>query len=383
MPDTQTLILNDWDSLDALKFVDEEAHLEHILDNSPLNDTLRHAAVRRGQDLVRIARSKGRRKGLMESFLEEFGLSNSEGLALMCLAEALLRIPDAETRDDLIAEKIRSGDWSAHSGQSDSWLVNASTLGLLLTGRVIGPPRAAMKGPGRFVQGLVRESGEPVIRAAMMQAMRIMGEQFVLGRDVKAALKRGKRMIKAGDAAHMSFDMLGEGARTVSDAERYFKAYDDAIDAVAAIEPKDIFPEDKSGISVKLSALHPRYEAINEARIMGEMYPKVLMLAEKAKAANINFCIDAEEADRLVIQLKILDCLARESSLQNWTGLGLALQAYQKRAVEAVDRLAVLAGETGMRLMVRLVKGAYWDSEIKHAQEEGHPNFPVFTTKPG
>ncbi|MEM1036559.1 MAG: bifunctional proline dehydrogenase/L-glutamate gamma-semialdehyde dehydrogenase PutA [Pseudomonadota bacterium] len=383
MPDTQTAMISDWDTLDALKFVDEEAFLADLLDNPPLKETLRGAAVRRGREIVEIARAQGRRKGLMESFLEEFGLSNSEGLALMCLAEALLRIPDAETRDDLIAEKIRSGDWSAHSGQSDSWLVNASTLGLLLTGRVIGPPRAAMKGPGKFVQGLVRESGEPVIRAAMMQAMRIMGEQFVLGRNVKAALKRGKRMVKAGDAAHMSFDMLGEGARTADDANRYYKAYDDAIDAVAAIEPKDIAPEDKSGISVKLSALHPRYEAINEARVMAEIYPKVLALAEKAKAANINFCIDAEEAERLVLQLKILDRLAREPSLKGWSGLGLALQAYQKRALETVDRLAALAGETGMRLMVRLVKGAYWDSEIKHAQEEGHPNFPVFTTKQG
>lgn len=383
MPDTQTFALSDWDTLDAFKFIDEEAYLETLLDDAPLKETLRMAAVRRGRELVEIARAQGKRKGVMESFLEEFGLSNSEGLALMCLAEALLRIPDADTRDDLIAEKIRSGDWGAHWGQSDSWLVNASTWGLLLTGRVIGPPRAALKGPSKFVQSIVRESGEPVIRAAMMQAMRIMGEQFVLGRNVKAALKRGNRMVRAGDAAHMSFDMLGEGARTQADAARYYKAYDEAIDAVAAVEPKDKAPEHKSGISVKLSALHPRYEAVNETRVMAEMYPKVLALAEKAAAANINFCIDAEEADRLVIQLKILERLMREPSLKGWKGLGLALQAYQKRAFETIERLAALAGETKCRLMVRLVKGAYWDSEIKHAQEEGHPNFPVFTTKQG
>lgn len=383
MPDTQTFALSDWDTLDAFKFIDEEAYLETLLDDTPLKETLRMAAVRRGRELVEIARAQGKRKGVMESFLEEFGLSNSEGLALMCLAEALLRIPDADTRDDLIAEKIRSGDWGAHWGQSDSWLVNASTWGLLLTGRVIGPPRTALKGPSKFVQSIVRESGEPVIRAAMMQAMRIMGEQFVLGRNVKAALKRGNRMVRAGDAAHMSFDMLGEGARTQADAARYYKAYDEAIDAVAAVEPKDKAPEHKSGISVKLSALHPRYEAVNETRVMAEMYPKVLALAEKAAAANVNFCIDAEEADRLVIQLKILERLMREPSLKGWKGLGLALQAYQKRAFETIERLAALAGETKCRLMVRLVKGAYWDSEIKHAQEEGHPNFPVFTTKQG
>jgi RHH-type proline utilization regulon transcriptional repressor/proline dehydrogenase/delta 1-pyrroline-5-carboxylate dehydrogenase len=383
MADTQTLALSDWDSLDAFKFIDEEAYLETLLEDCPLKETLRMAAVRRGREIVELARAQGKRKGLMESFLEEFGLSNSEGLALMCLAEALLRIPDAETRDDLIAEKIRSGDWGAHWGQSESWLVNASTWGLLLTGRVIGPPRAALKGPTKFVQSIVRESGEPVIRAAMMQAMRIMGEQFVLGRNVKSALKRGKRMVKSGDAAHMSFDMLGEGARTQADAARYYKAYDDAISAVIDSEAKDIAPEHKSGISVKLSALHPRYQAVNETRVMAEMYPKVLALAERAAEANMNFCIDAEEADRLVLQLKILERLMREPSLKGWKGLGLALQAYQKRAYETIERLAALAGETKCRLMVRLVKGAYWDSEIKHAQEEGHPNFPVFTTKQG
>ncbi len=383
MADTKPLDAGDWNTLDAGKFADEEAHLEAILADLPLTDTLRLAAVRKGRELVAIARANGRQKGVMESFLEEFGLSNSEGLALMCLAEALLRVPDAETRDDLIAEKIRSGDWASHSGQSDSWLVNASTWGLLLTGRVIGPPRAALKGPAKFVQTLVRESGEPVIRAAVMQAMRIMGEQFVLGRTVQAALKRGQRLVRTGQAASLSFDMLGEGARTARDAARYLAAYDAAIDAIAAAGDPKAAPEAKSGISVKLSALHPRYEAVNEHRVMKEMYPNLLALAEKAAGANINFCIDAEEADRLVLQLRILDRLMNEPSLKGWTGLGLALQAYQKRAPEVIERLSAAASQAKMRLMVRLVKGAYWDSEIKHAQEEGHPNFPVFTTKHG
>ena len=198
MADTLVTTQYVWDALDSNKFVDEEALLEELLKETPVSDDLRQSAMRRALDLVETARATGRRKGMMESFLEEFGLSNAEGLALMCLAEALLRVPDAETRDDLIAEKIRSGNWGAHQGQSESWLVNASTWGLMLTGRVIGVPAAAKKGPGQFVSGLVRESGEPVIRAAMMQAMRIMGEQFVLGRSVKDALKRGSRMVRQG-----------------------------------------------------------------------------------------------------------------------------------------------------------------------------------------
>jgi RHH-type proline utilization regulon transcriptional repressor/proline dehydrogenase/delta 1-pyrroline-5-carboxylate dehydrogenase len=384
MADTLDTTPMDWDALDADKFADEEAYLEALLKaRAPLNSGERQAAVRAGRELVASARAKGRRKGVMESFLEEFGLSNSEGLALMCLAEALLRVPDSETRDDLIAEKITSGDWGAHKGQSDSWLVNASTWGLMLTGKVIGVPGRVAKGPGAFLSGLVRESGEPVIRAAMMQAMRIMGEQFVLGRTVKDALKRGRRMVKAGDAAHFSFDMLGEGARTSDDAARYLAAYQRAIEAVAADKDPKLAPEMASGISVKLSALHPRYEAVNEVRVMDELYPVVLGLCQQSAKANINLCLDAEEADRLVLSLKLFERLAREPSLKDWSGLGLAVQAYQKRAQGVIDGLVRLSAETGRRFMVRLVKGAYWDSEIKHAQEEGYKNFPVFTTKPG
>ncbi|MEM8616660.1 MAG: L-glutamate gamma-semialdehyde dehydrogenase [Pseudomonadota bacterium] len=383
MPDTLHSHSINWDRLDQWKFADEEAYFDRILKAAPLNPEMRRAAVRRGRDLVEIARAKGRKKGMMESFLEEFGLSNAEGLALMCLAEALLRVPDAETRDDLIAEKIRSGDWHAHKGQSDSWLVNASTWGLMLTGRVIGPPRAALKGAAGFIQGLVRESGEPVIRASMMQAMRIMGEQFVLGRTVEEALKRGKRMVKAGEAAHFSFDMLGEGARTADDAARYTQAYAEALSTVAKVENPGTAPEHKSGLSVKLSALHPRYDALNEARVIAELYPRLLTLCEQACAANLNLCLDAEEADRLILSLKLLERLVNEPALRGWTGLGLAVQAYQKRASEALKHIHTLAKISGQRLMVRLVKGAYWDTEIKHAQEAGHPNFPVFTTKAG
>ena len=296
----------DWDALDRSKFADEETCVAGLLADAPLTDSQRQGAVRRGRELVEIARKQARRRGMVESFLEEFGLTNQEGLSLMCLAEALLRVPDAETRDDLIAEKIRSGDWGAHKGQSDSWLVNASTWGLMLTGKVIGPGRDALKGPAALVQGLVRESGEPVIRAAMMQAMRIMGEQFVLGRNVKAALKRGRKMVTSGDAAHFSFDMLGEGARTMADAERYLTAYRDAVDAVGQDRPETGAPEHVNGVAVKLSALHPRYEAVNTDRVMAELYPRLLGLCEQARDYRINLCLDAEEADRLALSLKLL-----------------------------------------------------------------------------
>ncbi|MEM9739953.1 MAG: bifunctional proline dehydrogenase/L-glutamate gamma-semialdehyde dehydrogenase PutA [Pseudomonadota bacterium] len=383
MPAGDAELSVDWDALDAIKFVDEEACVAHLIETLNFSQAGRASSLRRGIELVEKARRSGRRKGMMESFLEEFGLSNSEGLALMCLAEALLRVPDAETRDDLIAEKIRSGDWGRHRGQSESWLVNASTWGLMLTGRVIGAPKAAQNGPGAFVSSLVRESGEPVIRAAMMQAMRIMGEQFVLGRTVDAAMKRGARMVTRGEAAHFSFDMLGEGARTAADAQRYFLAYERAIEAVAAVDGGAKAPEDGSGVSVKLSALHPRYDALHETRILDELYPRLLHLCTMAAQSNINLCLDAEEADRLVISLKLLERLCSAPELKGWTGLGLAIQAYQKRALGVVDKTVALARRSGRRLMVRLVKGAYWDTEIKHAQEMGFANFPVFTTKSG
>lgn len=370
----------DWNEIDQNKYALEEDVVSNLLSDLPLSEGQRKEAVRIGQQIVLDARAGAKRKGMMESFLEEFGLSNSEGISLMCLAEALLRIPDAETRDDLIAEKIRSGDWSSHLNQSESWLVNASTWGLMLTGRVIGPSAEAVRSPAKFVQGLVRESGEPVIRTAMMQAMRIMGEQFVLGRTVDAAIKRGKKMIREDEAAHFSFDMLGEGARTAKDAERYLEAYRNSIRSIDdATEGHP--PELENGVSVKLSALHPRFEAVNTERVMEEMYPRILELCQMAHKRGIHLCIDAEEADRLVLQLQIVDKLAREPSLEGWKGLGLAVQAYQKRAPLVVRNLTQLAMETKRRLMVRLVKGAYWDTEIKHCQNEGVDDFPVFTTK--
>ena len=375
----------DWAELDNHKFSDENIAASSLLPRIHLKSPQKENIDCEAVDIVRRARAMTAKKGLMETFLEEFGLSNNEGLALMCLAESLLRVPDTKTADKLIAEKISSGEWGDHKGQSDSWLVNASTLGLMLTGKVVDVDTTTKSDISRFMSNLTRKAGEPVIRAAMMQAMRIMGEQFVVGRTIDAAIERSETLGLDGGMSLCSFDMLGEGARTSKDAERFFQAYLDAIRALSANRDgnrrEKARPEDISGISVKLSALHPRYEAVNEARVMAELYPKVLKLAEVAADVDINFCMDAEEADRLVLSLKIFDRLACEGSLGDWSGLGLAVQAYQKRSPYVVEKLVDLSRQTGRRLMVRLVKGAYWDSEIKNSQVEGRPDFPVWTRK--
>ncbi len=368
------------DALDAGKFEDEGRRIAELLASPALDAAERRAASAAARDIILKARAETRRSGAMETFLEEFGLSNPEGLALMCLAEALLRVPDADTADALIAEKITSGDWADHRGKSDSLLVNASTWGLMLTGRIVQPPEDAASDPASFMQRMVREAGEPVIRAAMMQAMRIMGGQFVMGRTIREAIRRGERTVKKGEAATHSYDMLGEGARTMADAKRYFDSYANAIHEVGAAKTGPT-PEAADGISVKLSALHPAYRAVQGARVHRELYPQVLELAKQAAKANINFTLDAEEADRLVLSLELLERLAGEKELANWTGLGLAVQAYQKRAETLVGWLANLAKTSKRRLMVRLVKGAYWDSEVKRAQVEGQSDYPVFTTK--
>ncbi|MDX2236464.1 MAG: L-glutamate gamma-semialdehyde dehydrogenase [Hyphomonadaceae bacterium] len=370
----------DWDALDRDKYADEDRAVAALLASAPLDAAARASVVAEARAVVVRARGLKRRKGVMESFLEEFGLSNAEGLALMCLAEALLRVPDEATADKLIAEKIRSGRWDEHLGRSDHWLVNAGTWGLMLTGRIMAPSDDMRRDASAFMSRFVQRAGEPVVRAGAMQAMRILGEQFVLGRTIDAALRRGRGFVRAGDAASFSFDMLGEGARTFADADVYFQSYENAIEAVGA-EAAGKGPQASSGISVKLSALHPRYEARHEARVMAELHPRVLALAQKAKAYDINFCLDAEEADRLVLSLKLFERLARAPELAGWSGLGLAVQAYQKRARGAIARIAALGRALDARFMVRLVKGAYWDGEIKRAQMMGRPDYPVFTTK--
>ncbi len=367
----------DWDRLDDGKYRDEGDAVRALLARQPLSPDERAEVGREAAELVRLARRSANRQGVVESFLQQFSLGTREGLALMCLAEALLRTPDADTRDRLIAEKIASADWASHLGRSDSLFVNASTWGLMLTGKIVDVEDEAKRDTAGWLKRLTQRVGEPVIRQAIGAAVRMMGEQFVLGRDIGAALARAKK-----EGYLCSFDMLGEGARTAADAERYEGIYADAIEAVGRARAPGTLPEDGHGVSVKLSALSPRYEAVQEARVWAELYPRVKRLALIAARHDLNFAVDAEEADRLVLSLKLVDRLAREPELGGWSGLGVVVQAYQKRGLAVIEHLARLARESGRRIMVRLVKGAYWDSEIKKAQVAGRPGYPVFTTKP-
>jgi RHH-type proline utilization regulon transcriptional repressor/proline dehydrogenase/delta 1-pyrroline-5-carboxylate dehydrogenase len=362
--------------LDAGKYADEASAVRALLAAAPLSAGDRAAVVSRAAALVEGARASARKQGVVESFLKEFSLGTREGLALMCLAEALLRTPDADTRDRLIAEKISMADWASHLGKSDSLFVNASTWGLMLTGKLVDVEADARADAPGYLKRLTARAGEPVIRQAVAAAVRIMGEQFVLGRTIGEALKRARR-----EDMLCSFDMLGEGARTAADAARYAQIYADAIDEVGRAAD-GAGPEHGHGVSVKLSALCPRYEAVQEARVWDELYPRLKDLALIAARHNLNFAIDAEEADRLVLSLKLVERLAQEPELGDWQGLGVVVQAYQKRGLAVIDALADLARRAGRRIMVRLVKGAYWDSEIKRAQVAGMADYPVFTTKP-
>ncbi len=314
--------------------------------------------------------------GGIDAFVNEYSLSSDEGVVLMCLAEALLRIPDADTVDRLIRDKIGSANWDAHLGQSGSLFVNASTWALMLTGHLV----AADEGREwwQVLRRLAARTGEPVIRQAVTQAMRILGRQFVMGRSIEDALERAAE----GEARgyRHSFDMLGESARTMADADRYLAAYHDAITAIGATAAGR-GPIAGPGISVKLSALHPRYEFAQRRRVRGELVPRLASLARRASEADIGLVIDAEEADRLEPSLDVIEAIAGDPDLRDWHGLGLAVQAYQKRAAAVIDWLAELARTHRRRLIVRLVKGAYWDSEVKQTQVAGLPDYPVFTRK--
>ena len=317
--------------------------------------------------------------GGVEDFLREYGLSTREGLALMVLAEALLRVPDALTQDRLIEDKLKEGGWSEHEAHGDSWFVSASAWALGLSARVIRPGET----PEGVMRGLVKRLGLPTVRSATKQAMRFLGHHFVLGETMKDALGRAAKSEEKG--YRHSFDMLGEGARTAEDAKRYFKSYADAIDSIGAFMAKhgkgSQLP-DRMGISVKLSALHPRYLATHHERVMRELVPDLLKLAQMAKAHQLNFTVDAEEADRLELSLDVIGAVFSDPSLAGWDGFGLAIQAYQKRAPQVIDYIDELCRRNGRRMMVRLVKGAYWDTEVKRAQERGLNDYPVWTRKP-
>ena len=366
-------------SLDARRAAIREARLApeaHVLDalapDAP-SEAIRRAAATRGAALVRAIREDDR-PGLMELFLAEYGLSTEEGVALMCLAEALLRVPDAETVDALIEDKIAPSAWGEHLGRSSSSLVNASTWALMLTGKVLRDG----EGTASVLRGAVRRLGEPAIRVAVGRAMREMGRQFVLGQTVEEALRRGRPMEARGYT--YSYDMLGEAALTAQDADAYRAAYADAVARLAGhCRSGDV--RANPGVSVKLSALHPRYEEAQRARVMEELVPRLAALARDAARAGMGLNVDAEEADRLDLSLDVIEAVLHDPALAGWDGFGVVVQAYSKRAGPVIDWLHNLARAHDRRLMVRLVKGAYWDGEIKRAQVEGLAGFPVFARK--
>ena len=332
--------------------------------------------------LVGDVRAHRTSQGGIDAFMQEYSLSSEEGVVLMCLAEALLRIPDAETADKLIADKLGGKDWDKHVGQSESLFVNASAWGLMLTGRFIELGDQARTDIRGFLGRLMSRSGEPLIRQAMRQAMRIMGKQFVLGRTIDEALKIARPLEQQG--YRFSYDMLGEAAMTMADADRYLESYTHALREIAQSAgpagPNDaVFA--RPSISVKLSALHPRYDEKAKGRMAGELLPRLRTLAEIARASNLGLTLDAEEVVRLELSLELFAALAADPALAGWNGLGLAVQAYGKRALPVLEWVGEVGRATHRRIPVRLVKGAYWDTEIKRAQEAGYDGYPVFTRK--
>jgi RHH-type transcriptional regulator, proline utilization regulon repressor / proline dehydrogenase / delta 1-pyrroline-5-carboxylate dehydrogenase len=353
---------------------DDDAVAARLLGLAQLSAEQNARIDRTANRLIGAIRAQDDRLGGVEDMLREFALSTKEGLALMVLAEALLRVPDARTADQFIEDKLGQGDFVHHETKSSAFLVNASAWALGMSARVIQPGETPQGTIGRLAKRL----GVPAVRAATRQAMRLMGSHFVLGETIEAALARAQS--HATGAPRYSFDMLGEGARTAIDAERYFDSYASAIDAIGRTADNRPLP-DRPGISVKLSALHPRFEAPSRERVMTELVPRLIDLARRAKAYDLNFTVDAEEADRLELSLEVIAAAFADASLKGWDGFGLAIQAYQKRAEAVIGYTDDLARALNRRMMVRLVKGAYWDTEIKRAQERGLGGYPVFTRK--
>ena len=354
-------------------FADESELIKSLAARIRLSKADREKVAAAGAQYVTRVR-KETSPSMMEAFLAEYGLSTAEGVGLMCLAEALLRVPDAETIDDLIEDKVAPSNWGAHLGHSSSPLVNASTWALMLTGKVLDDEQ---KGPARAIRGLVKRLGEPVVRNAVGQAMKILGRQFVLGQTIEEGLKNAKGLEKKGYT--YSYDMLGEAARTDEDAKRYHAAYAKAISAIAKQAKGDV--RSSPGISVKLSALHARYEYTHKKTVMEVLLPRALELAKQAAEAGIGFNIDAEEQDRLDLSLDLIEAMLSDRALDGWDGFGVVVQAYGRRAAPVIESLYDMAERYDRRIMVRLVKGAYWDTEIKLAQELGVARFPVYTRK--
>lgn len=357
--------------------MDETRCLENLIPAATLSPASLEKIQHTAEELVKKVRAERIGKSGLDAFMMQYDLGSQEGIALMCLAEALLRIPDNATRDKLIKDKITTANWAAHAGQSPSLFVNAATWGLMLTGKVLSSDVNA-SGLSASLKRFIERSGEPVIRSAILQAMKILGKQFVMGRTIEEALKRAEDLEKEG--YRFSYDMLGEAARTMIDAERYFASYRMAIQHIGAASRNQGVIKGPS-ISIKLSALYPRYEFSHRVAVLNYLVPKVLELAQAAKQVNIAMTIDAEEADRLDLSLDIMERVFSDPSLKGWQGAGLAVQAYQKRTPFLLDWLANFARKNNLRLNVRLVKGAYWDAEIKQTQVLGLEGYPVFTRK--
>jgi len=363
-----------------LYLADEHALVLELVEAADSGNHMREKIQATAAQLVRAVRKNKAKEGGLDAFLQQYDLSSQEGVLLMCIAEALLRIPDADTADRLIADKITSAHWKDHLGTSDSLFVNASTWGLMLTGQLLKLDESTKNNPVHLLGKLVNRAGEPVVRTAMRQAMKIMGHQFVMGRTIEEALQRSVKKDNLG--YRYSFDMLGEGALTTADAQHYFEAYHEGISKIGAgpqPEAEDIFAA--AGVSVKLSALHPRLSFMQQDRVLKDLVPQITDLALHAKECGIGLTIDAEEADRLEITLELFDRVYRNSGLQGYEGFGLAVPTYQRRARDVFRYLIDLSNDVGRRIPVRLVKGAYWDAEIKYAQEQGETSYPVFTRK--
>ncbi|MGB7740309.1 MAG: bifunctional proline dehydrogenase/L-glutamate gamma-semialdehyde dehydrogenase PutA [Steroidobacteraceae bacterium] len=359
---------------------DEEALIRSLADMARLDPAQHDEVQATARKLVEAVRRAPAAKTGLDAFLRQYDLSSQEGVILMCLAEALLRIPDDETADRLIADKLRAGDWASHLGDSQSLFVNASTWGLMLTGRIVRLDPNDVAAPEGVMSRVVGRMGEPVVRTAMRQAMRIMGHQFVMGRTMKEALDNS--LSGANRRYRYTFDMLGEAALTTADATRYFDAYRTAIGALAARVNEYPDFESRPSISVKLSAMHPRFERSHRQRVHRELTPRLVELCRLARAAGIALTLDTEEPERLELTMESLAAVCRDPSLAGWNGFGIAVQTYQKRALPMLKYIVGLAQETNRILHVRLVKGAYWDAEIKRGQERGLSGYPLYTRKP-
>jgi RHH-type proline utilization regulon transcriptional repressor/proline dehydrogenase/delta 1-pyrroline-5-carboxylate dehydrogenase len=373
------------DEIAAWHLMDETGLVDRLLERAIFTSDERARIASRAAQIVRAARANRHKHGGIDAFMAEYGLSSEEGIILLCLAEALLRIPDKDTVDALIAEKIGSGQWEKHFWRSDSLLVNASTFGLMIGGGVVRLGQDKGSGPGAILKRLVGRSGEPFIRQAMRQAMRVLGDSFVLGRTIEEALARAAPMEAKG--WRFSYDMLGERARTAADADKYFSRYMAAAAAIgrAHDDGRGVRNAEallaRPGLSVKLSALHPRFDPGKDERLMRELLPRLVELAAEARRNGLMLTIDAEEQDRLDLTLTLFAATFSHATLKGWQGLGLAVQAYGKRAIPVLRWLRRLAHEEGKPILLRLVKGAYWDSEIKWAQERGLADYPVLTRK--